>query len=864
MQPGIRRHKIAQVLLILAVLICSALGVEGQWLEGYSHRSEIILNHELVPGSDPLVSFPCLISTSDTLLRTEINGGVVQYADGTDLCFTGQDMLSILGYEIESYDPVEGSFTAWVRIPSLSALDSTVLYLYFGHPDALPQWDTSAVWSNQYSAVWHMNNDPSVPDPQLQDATAFQNHGSTMGAMSADALREGKIAGAVWFDGADDYATMPVNGFNTDEGTVELWINTDSLPQVDSDYIFAHRQEDPIADRVYVRYWPNGEWGTGMGNTYDLVVGSAIDTATWYHMALSWDGTNVTGYLNGAQDFGPTAYFELDTIREIYIMTWMPGSESVRGSLDELRVSDVARDSAWIAASYANQFQPELFHQVMEAEEGAAVPNDLPCQAIELTAGESCTFDRFTNLNATGSGVANPGCGAYLGSDVWFKVEVPPSGTIEIQSDTEAEAEFPDNNGWLYRGGMAIYSGVCSSLSLMECNVNNGAYHPRMPGTNLTGLTPGDTLWIRFWEYLNNANGIFDICVVDPGAGGDLQSFDVLGSGGYCVGDPGDTVRLSGSEVGIRYTLILDDVNRLDTLLGTGAPLLWSDVLTPGTYKVEAENPVNDSVLMMNGSVDVDEHLLPLLTTLSSDASCANLDDGSIELTINGTEPYMVNWTGPDGFTSSFEDPSGLAPGIYTATVTDGNGCVNTSPEDTISEPEAIVISINTITSLSTYEAADGSVDISISGDKPPFTFQWTGTDSYRSTMEDPDSMTVGYYRVLVTDSASCTETLEGIRLITDAEPDELFIPESFSPNGDGYNDRFVILGIENYPDNELMVFNRQGITVFYRADYQNDWDGTPEEGRIQGGELPEGTYYYIFKYGSNGIRKGYVYINRE
>jgi gliding motility-associated-like protein len=73
-----------------------------------------------------------------------------------------------------------------------------------------------------------------------------------------------------------------------------------------------------------------------------------------------------------------------------------------------------------------------------------------------------------------------------------------------------------------------------------------------------------------------------------------------------------------------------------------------------------------------------------------------------------------------------------------------------------------------------------------------------------------------------------------------------------------------VILGIEDFEDNELMVFNRQGVTVFYRANYQNDWDGTPEEGRIQGGELPEGTYYYIFRYGQNGIRKGYVYINRE
>jgi len=851
-------------LLLAAAMLFDAHGLEAQWLEGYSHRKEITLNHDLVPGSDPLIGFPCLVSITDTVLRTEINGGVVQFADGIDLCFTSDDKLSILDYEIESYNPVEGSLHAWVRIPSLSALQATGIYLYFGRADALPQWDTSAVWSNQYTTVWHMNNDPSAPAPQLHDATSYQNHGSTAGGMAPEALQDGKIAGAVWFDGANDYATMPVNGFNTEAGTVELWINTNSLPWIEADYIFAHRQQFPITDRVYVRYWPDGEWGTGMGNTYDLVKGSGIDTATWYHMALRWDGTQVTGYLNGAQDFGPTPYSELDTVREIYIMTWMPGSESTRGSLDELRVSDVARDSAWIAASYSNQSQPELFHQVGATEEGSAVPNDLPCDAIELTIGDTCTYSRYTNLHATNSGVPDPGCGFYQGGDVWFKLEVPASGSIEIQTFTESVAQYPDNEGWMYRGVMAIYSGDCGSLTLMECNVDNGTYHPRMSGTTLTGLNPGDTLWVRIWELMNNDPGMFDICVMDPAATAGLQPYNVSGSGGYCQGDTGVSVTLSGSEPGIHYTLILDDVLRLDTLTGTGLPQVWSPVLTPGIYKVEARNPDNDSVLMMNGSVEVEELALPQLITQATDASCADLNDGSMLLTVNGTGPFMFEWTGPAGFTSGLEDLSDLAPGIYMATVTDGNNCVNTSLGDTISEPEAIVISVNTITSLSSYEAADGSVDISISSGKPPYTIYWTGTDGYESTMEDPDSMTVGYYRVLVTDSALCTESVEGIRLILEEIPDEIFIPEGFSPNGDGYNDRFVILGIEHYTDNELMVFNRQGITVYHRANYQNDWDGTPEEGRVQGGVLPEGTYYYIFKYGENGIRKGYVYINRE
>ena len=577
-------------------------------------------------------------------------------------------------------------------------------------------------------------------------------------------------------------------------------------------------------------------------------------------MALRWDGSNVTGYLNGAQDFGPTPYFELDTVREIFIMTWMPSSESVRGRLDELRVSDVARDSAWIAASYTNQSQPALYIQAGVAEEGAPVPNDLPCEAIVLPVRETCTFDRYTTLHATASGIADPGCGDYLGGDVWFKLEVPPTGAIEIQTFTEAVAQDPNNEGWNYRGGMAVYSGDCGSLTLMECHVNDGTYHPRMPGGTLVGLTPGDTLWVRFWEFHNNDPGLFDICVTEL----DIMPYDVLGGGAFCVGDTGVSVSLSLSDPGILYTLLLNDTLRLDTLAGTGTSLTWSPLTDPGTYKVEAENPLNDSVQMMNGSAAVEAFALPQLSATPTHVSCFELDNGSIDLTVNAQAPHVQEWTGPSGFTSLEEDLEDLAPGDYVVMVTDTNGCISISAPLTITEPELLVAALESVAALTSYEARDGSVEISIAGGTLPYQVYWTGTDGYESTMEDADSMTVGYYRVMVTDNQGCQDSIEGIRLILEDNPDELFIPESFSPNGDGYNDRFVILGIENFADNELMVFNRQGITVYYRANYQNDWDGTPGEGRVQGGVLPEGTYYYIFKYGENGIRKGYVYINRE
>jgi gliding motility-associated-like protein len=68
-----------------------------------------------------------------------------------------------------------------------------------------------------------------------------------------------------------------------------------------------------------------------------------------------------------------------------------------------------------------------------------------------------------------------------------------------------------------------------------------------------------------------------------------------------------------------------------------------------------------------------------------------------------------------------------------------------------------------------------------------------------------------------------------------------LFINNSFSPNGDGMFDFFIIEGIKNFPDSELNIFNRWGEIIFHATGYQNNWDGFTGFKE----ELPEATYYY-------------------
>jgi gliding motility-associated-like protein len=95
---------------------------------------------------------------------------------------------------------------------------------------------------------------------------------------------------------------------------------------------------------------------------------------------------------------------------------------------------------------------------------------------------------------------------------------------------------------------------------------------------------------------------------------------------------------------------------------------------------------------------------------------------------------------------------------------------------------------------------------------------------------------------------------------------DTVDVPNAFTPDGDGINDALVITGIEQYPENTLVIFNRWGNIVFEVENYKNDWTGTTNVATILGGEdLPTGTYYYLFDLKKEGTEplKGFIYIQR-
>jgi gliding motility-associated-like protein len=155
-------------------------------------------------------------------------------------------------------------------------------------------------------------------------------------------------------------------------------------------------------------------------------------------------------------------------------------------------------------------------------------PNDEPCNAIQMPpVTADCNYLSFSNVGATTSAAAAPtGCTGGTGGftattkDVWFKITVPASGNLCItpQPNLTPSVSVIDD------GAMALYSGACGSLTQIACSDDADASAPyNYPGTvndfqpyiNATGLTPGSTVYLRYWGWGSEV-GSFGLCVQAP------------------------------------------------------------------------------------------------------------------------------------------------------------------------------------------------------------------------------------------------------------------------------------------------------------------------------------------------------------
>lgn len=206
------------------------------------------------------------------------------------------------------------------------------------------------------------------------------------------------------------------------------------------------------------------------------------------------------------------------------------------------------------------------------------------------------------------------------------------------------------------------------------------------------------------------------------------------------------------------------------------------------------------------------------------------LDAGS------GYESYLWN-TGATTQTITVS-----TPGNYSVTVTNIWGCQDTD---------------NTLVS---YTILPEIVSVNITNNTATIILSATGNVEYslnNSTWQDSNIFTnlnIGEYIVYVRTKEGC---------IIGQKPFSIFnIPNTFTPNGDGFNDKWRIAGLENYSGTEINVYDRTGLPVFQQAITKKPllWDG-----KLNGNQIPTGTYWYVIKVSDGRVYTGWVLIkNRD
>ena len=289
--------------------------------------------------------------------------------------------------------------------------------------------------------------------------------------------------------------------------------------------------------------------------------------------------------------------------------------------------------------------------------------------------------------------------------------------------------------------------------------------------------------------------------------------------GGDCTG--GIEVALSGG-TGV-LTLFEDYVSDSTNVTPSGLVNLCADGYL---LFLSDENGCLDSV-----SVDIIEPDPLLFDITVQDVTCTGMADG---VAIIGT-------TGGSGataweFVGGAIDVLNLFEGEYFVSAADTAGCTADSSftveADIVTD---MLVEIFT-TPVTCWQTSDGTATAAVTGGQLPIQFDWSGVGN--QTTATAIGLPEDVYSVTVTDDIGCTL---GFLATVDPTEDCLFIADALTPNGDGINDRWVVGGLEFYPQSEVEVFNRWGQLIFRSKPGTTLWDGT-----YNGALLPASDYYYV------------------
>jgi gliding motility-associated-like protein len=245
-----------------------------------------------------------------------------------------------------------------------------------------------------------------------------------------------------------------------------------------------------------------------------------------------------------------------------------------------------------------------------------------------------------------------------------------------------------------------------------------------------------------------------------------------------------------------------------------------------GTYSDTIVNSNGcDSIIQLNLNITG----LPSVTAESDSASCGLPNGSATAAATGGSGNYSYTWS--NGATGN--SVTGLEAGSFSVIVTDQNGCTASAQ---ISVASSSASGVSLIANDTFLEFGD-SVTLQVLGAN---TYLWAPPDGLSCTncpsvIASPLASTI--YQVTGVDSSGCGYLLN-VKIEVEIELNEIFVPDAFSPNSDGINDKVFVRG--SIKEFSFSVFNRWGEIVFRTQNQSQGWDGS-----YRSKELDAGVFVY-------------------
>lgn len=258
-----------------------------------------------------------------------------------------------------------------------------------------------------------------------------------------------------------------------------------------------------------------------------------------------------------------------------------------------------------------------------------------------------------------------------------------------------------------------------------------------------------------------------------------------------------------------------------------------------GNYTLTIHNKRNGCETSSDVLITESDEIIDGLVVDQHNVTCHGDDDGSLSIVnvIGGIPNYSYSWTTHDNSSSI----TSLAPGTYSVTVMDVNGCIF-EQEFSITEPDLVTIDIGEDRTVTERDV----VRIDLLTNLNPGSIETIDWSEYNGitcpgcTAFEIVAVSSATISAMIMDTAGCAAS-DTMRLSV-IIPRLLYVPTIFSPNNDGVNDYFTISGRQNLLNiASLRIFDRWGNEIFEKTDLppgipQSGWDGTFNGEKIQPG----------------------------